>query len=131
MPIYRYECSYCMHEFDEIRDRFEKSGRSYCTKCGNTAYKIPATFVAKIFKERKFHDDTSTPHFVNTPKQEKEWMRAEGITYDPPAGNELRRRKEEKKIKANTAMGAAFKSAVEKCEGGFIIENPKDNRRKA
>lgn len=129
MPVYCYECQHCNFGFEEIRSIHEKSGKSQCPKCGNLAFKVPALFNAKIFKPRKFADGTETPSFVNTPKQEKAWMKAEGITYDNPTGRERGRLREEKKKQRKTAMEYAFKEAVDKCEQGFRIEKPEEKRK--
>ena len=126
MPIYSYECSYCNCIFDEIRKINEGNcGKTSCKQCGNTAFKIPTTFHVKIFKKRKFSDGTRTPDFVNTYKQEKNWMKAEGITYDPPTGKERRRVTEERRKKSETVMELAFKKALEDCEQGKKI-HPKE-----
>ena len=130
MPIYPYECSFCTHEFEEIRPISKNSGKAYCPKCGNTAFKIPALFNAKIFKKRKFADGTTTPEFVNTPKQEKDWMKSEGITYDPPTGREKKHIKEERKVKSETALERAFKKASDKVNQGFKLEGLKQRNVK-
>ncbi len=122
MPIFCYECIYCKFEFEEFHKTSNNSGKTFCLRCGNSAFKIPAPFNTGIFKKRQFADGTSTPNFVNTPKQEKVWLKSEGITYDKPTGKEKNRRKQERKIKSKTAMELAFKDASEKVEQGYKIE---------
>jgi len=135
MPIYCYECSFCKFEFEEFHNISEgNSGKSDCPKCGNTSFKIPAIFSPKIFKKRQFADGTTTPDFVNTPKQEKAWLKSTGITYDAPTGKEKRTSDEKRKKKHKTAMELAFKEAHKKCEQGFKIEGldktkPKETKK--
>ena len=118
MPIFLYECAYCKTEFEEFHNISDNSGKTYCIKCGNTAYKIPALFNANIFKKRNFADGTTTPEFVNTPSQEKAWLKSQGITYDTPTVKKSDIIKENK-IKSKTVMESAFKKAVEKVEQGY------------
>lgn len=118
MPIYSYKCIYCDLEFDEFR-KMNNSGKSRCLKCGNVSFKIPAIFSAQTFKKREFADGTSTPDFVRTQKQEKAWMKSEGITYDAPT---VKRKKKNNNL---TSMEYAFASAIKKAEQGYRIENPK------
>ncbi|MHA2120664.1 MAG: FmdB family zinc ribbon protein, partial [Promethearchaeota archaeon] len=98
MPLYSYECVFCHHKFDEINE-YERSGKTYCPKCANKAFKIPAIFSTKIFKQRVFADGTKTPDFIGDHKQEKAWLKSQGITYDPPSQhqryNNKRKRKKE------------------------------------
>jgi putative FmdB family regulatory protein len=129
MPIYCYECSCCHHEFEEFVKDQEKSGKTFCEKCGNVAFKVPALFNVNIFKPRKFSDGTSTPEFVSTPKQEKAWLKSQGIIYDQPTGKERRHRKEERTRETETSLSVAFKKAVEKCEQGFKIEKPEQKNK--
>jgi len=123
MPIYSYACSFCRFEFDEIHNVNENSGRTFCVRCGNTAFKVPAIFTPRIFKKRDFADGTKTPDSVNTHSQEKAWMKSEGITFDAPSKDQGRKAKEERKNKSTTAMGIAFKEASDKLNQGFKIEN--------
>ena len=108
MPIYSYKCVYCQFDFDEYR-KMNNSGKASCPKCANVAFKVPAIFNAKIFKKREFADGTATPDHVNTPSQEKAWMKAEGIVYDKPI----------KQKKTKTNMEEAFKKAHDKCQQGY------------
>ena len=117
MPIFVYECIQCRNAFEEIR-KFNNSGKSACPKCGYVAFKIPAIFTPRIFKQREFGDGTATPHTVSTHSQEKKWMKKEGITYEPPII----------KKKKNNAMEAAFKKAHDKVKQGYKIENPQLNK---
>jgi len=41
MPIYRYWCSVCQHEFEKII-KFDDSPTQPCEKCGCSAGKIPS-----------------------------------------------------------------------------------------
>ena len=120
MPIFVYECISCRFAFEEIR-KFDNSGKSACPRCGYVAFKIPAIFSTKIFKKREFADGTSTPDDVRTHSQEKDWMKKEGITYEPPVI----------KKKNNNSMEAAFKKAHDKVKQGFKIENPQPNKNYA
>lgn len=132
MPIYVYECSYCNNEFDEYHSIHENSGKTHCNKCGNTAFKIPAIFNPNIFKQRTFGDGTKTPDFVATPKQEKNWMKSQNITYDAPTKKKkevLKENRERKIVKDGfygTQMEHAFKKAYDKCKQGYKIEKPKE-----
>jgi len=128
MPIFSYQCIYCNKEFDEIR-KFENSGKSSCPKCGNTAFKIPAIFSPRIFKARSFADGTKTPDNIRTYRQEKDWMKSQGIIYDQPIISKTQLKKERSK-KSETVMESAFKEAIKKVEQGFKIENPKKRRFK-
>lgn len=130
MPIYEFECSHCLQQFEEYFKNSDNSGKSYCTRCGNIAFKVPSTFTANIYKQRKFTDGTTTPGFVNTPKQEKDWLKSQGITLDKPTGNEKRQRKEERKAKSKTSMEIAFKDAMNKVEQGYKIEDKKQREIK-
>jgi putative FmdB family regulatory protein len=120
MPIYSYQCIYCNKEFDEFRKNYKGSGKSLCPKCGNVAFKIPAVFSPKIFKKREFADGTSTPHNVNTPNQEKAWMKSEGIVYDAPIVTKTQLKRERRK-KTETVMEAAFRKAHDKAKQGYKI----------
>ena len=136
MPVYLYECSVCRHEFEVYFSSHFGSGKTLCLKCGNVAFKIPAPFNTNIFKKRKFNDGTETPNHVNTPRQEKDWMKSEGIVYDPPIVNKRDRIKENRERKTvkdsfrGTEIEHAFKKAVEKCEQGFKIEKKKQREIK-
>ncbi len=123
MPIYSYECARCRFQFDEFRN-IENSGKSTCPTCGNKAFKIPAIFSVNIFKKRNFADGTTTPDFVRTPKQEKEWLKSQGITYDAPTITKSQV-KRDNKIKSERVMESAFKKAIDKCEQGYKIEHSK------
>jgi len=126
MPIYVYECIQCRYEFEEIRKDSIGSGKSKCPKCSYLAFKIPSTFSANIFQQRKFGDGTTTPDFVRTPKQEKAWMKAEGITYDPPQSVNLNYiNKKAREAKRKTAMEQAFADAAKKINDGFKIPEKK------
>ena len=126
-PIYSFECSFCMCNFDEFHKINENSGKTSCQRCGNIAFKVPSIFNAKVFKQRQFADGTKTPEFVNTPKQEEAWMKSQKITYDAPTGREKRHIQEERKIKSEIALDNAFKDAVNKVEQGYV--NPKSKER--
>ena len=125
MPIYCYECSHprCMTQFEEFYKINENSGKTLCPRCGNTAFKIPAIFTPRIFKQRVFADGTKTPNNVNTPSQEKAWMKSQGITYDKPTGVEKRHIREERQRKSETAMSLAFRDAVSKVEQGYKVNS--------
>ena len=128
MPVYSYECAYCKHEFDEYHKTHVGSGKTSCVKCGNTAYKIPARFNTHIFQSRKCADGTQTPHFVNTPKQEKEWLKANGITLDPPSRDAKLQARKDRDFKRQTAMSLAFQKANEKFNQGFRLQEPQKQR---
>ena len=130
MPIYSYECSHCMYEFEEFHKSYKDSGKTFCIKCGNVAFKVPSVFNPKIFKKREFADGTTTPDHVNTPNQEKAWMKSQGITYDAPTGQEKRNIKEERKRKSKTVMELAFKNALQKAEQGHKLEGLKQKKPK-
>lgn len=121
MPVYNFECSFCRFEFEEYFSSYKNSGKTDCTKCGNTAFKIPSVFNPRIFRQRKFADGTKTPDFVRTPKQEKAWLKSQGITYDKPTKTKYDLNNERRK-KNKTAMEIAFKKAIDKCEQGFKPE---------
>lgn len=129
MPIYSYQCTFCSHEFDEVWKSYKGSGKTLCNKCGNTAFKIPAVFSPRIFKKRDFADGTSTPDHVRTPKQEKDWMKSQGITYDAPTVKKLDIKRKNKK-KRETAMELAFKKAHEKVQQGLKFEGKKQKEVK-
>jgi putative FmdB family regulatory protein len=132
VPIYSYECTFCKHEFDEIKKSSNGSGKTSCVNCGNVAFKIPAIFNAKIFKKREFADGTSTPDFVNTPSQEKAWMKSEGIVYDRIDNDShiKSQNKRDRERKSKTAMELAFFEAYKKANQGFKLENlPKEHRK--
>jgi putative FmdB family regulatory protein len=131
MPIYSYECSFCKRQFDEFHNVSEGNcGKSNCYNCGNIAFKIPAVFNTNIFKKREFADGTSTPDHVRTPKQEKDWLKSQGITYDAPSSQVKWHNELEKKKKSETAMEIAFKDAYDKTKQGYKIENPKQKEVK-
>lgn len=131
MPIYDYECSVCIFAFDEIHRISEKSGKTWCPKCGNTAFKIPSRSAPQVFKQREFADGTKTPDHIRTFEQEEKWKKKKGITYDTPTGNEKRHRKEESAIKSKTAMGLAFKDALQKPAKGMKEKIMKETYDKA
>lgn len=136
MPQFSYECVSCRNIFDEIRSAYKKSGKSTCPRCGYTAFKIPAIFSPRVFKPRQFADGTTTPDYVTDHKTEKAWMKAEGITYEPPArkkGDSIKENTNRKFTKDGfngTAMEHAFKKAHDKANQGFKIENPKQKQPK-
>ena len=121
MPIYSYSCVFCNHEFDEF-NKFENSGKSTCPKCGNKAFKIPAIFAPRIFKKREFADGTSTPDYIGSPKQEKAWMKAEGIVYDRPTAKK-------KRPDVKTNMERAFAEAHQKLLQGYHNDKPQKQRK--
>jgi len=131
MPIYDYECQICMFIFDEIFRMNEKSGKAWCPKCGNTAFKIPSISAPQIFKPRVFADGTETPNNVRTFEQEEKWKKKEGITYDTPTGKEGRHRAEERKIKSKTALELAFRDALQKPGKGIKEQIMKETHDKA
>jgi putative FmdB family regulatory protein len=131
MPIYCYECSYCYCEFEELRSIKSKSGKSECPKCGNISFKIPATFNTNIYKKRKFADGTETPDHVRTPKQEKAWLKSEGIVLDKPTGREKRHAKEERARKSKTVMEIAYKDALQKTSQGYKVKEQKQREVKS
>lgn len=129
MPIYVYECSRCNAQFEEFHNISEENtGKSSCVRCGNVSFKIPAPFALNIFKQRKFADGTKTPDNVRTFKQEKEWLKSQGITYDAPTGKEKKYRREERKRKSETAIQIAFKDALNKVDQGFKFNKPLKQR---
>lgn len=127
MPIYEYECIYCRYGFEEFRDDFSKSGKSVCPKCGNVSFKIPSIFSPKIFKQRVFADGTKTPDFIGDYKQEKAWLKSQGITYDKP---NIRRSDvlRERNKKSETIMEQAFAEAYKKADQGYKIQQPKHKK---
>lgn len=121
MPIYEYECSWCQKIFEEFHKSYEKAGRSWCPKCGNSAFKIPSVSAPRIFKQREFADGTKTPDHIRTHSQEKKWLKKEGITLDKPTGKEKRHRQEERFTKTKTSMALAFEKAdkIRQAKGGL------------
>jgi len=117
MPIYSYECIYCVHNFDEI-NKFKGSGKTQCPKCGNIAFKIPSAPNLNIFKKRDFADGSSTPPSVSTPSQEKTWMKAQGIQFEPAKSTIKYDNKLKNLEKSKTEMEAAFHEAHTKVEQG-------------
>jgi len=130
MPIYCYECTHCKYEFEEFHNQHEKSGKTICIKCGNKAFKIPALFNTNIFKPRKFSDGTETPPFVSTPKQEKNWLKSTGVTYDAPSSDAKLKAKQERDFKSKTSMEIAFSTANEKFNQGLRVEYKKQREVK-
>ena len=111
MPIYEYECSRCQKVFEEFHKAYEKSGRSWCPKCGNVAFKIPSVSAPQVYRPREFTDGTTVPPHIRTLKQEQKWLNKQGITLDKPTGNEKRHRQEERVEKNKTVMELAFTKA--------------------
>jgi len=111
MPLYTYECTVCMHQFDEFRKINESSGKSWCERCGEIAFKLPSLSRPIVFKQRQFIDGTKTPDNVRTFKQEEEYNKKHEITYDTPTGKEKRHRREERKEKSKTSLELAFQKA--------------------
>ena len=99
MPIYEYECSYCQNRFEEFHKVNEKSGKSWCNKCGSTAFKLPSVVHSKVFRPREFADGTKTPPEVDTFEKEKEWKKKENIHYDPASKGQKETAKKERKKK--------------------------------
>lgn len=136
MPLYSYECVSCGKNFDEIKTTYKNSGKSICPRCGYTAFKIPAIFSPRVFKPRQFADGTTTPDYVTDHKTEKAWMKAEGITYDPPVrkkGELIKENSDKKFVKdgfGGTAMEHAFKKAHDMANQGFKIDKPKQKKVK-
>lgn len=111
MPYFTYECTVCNHQFDEFRKINEASGKSWCEKCGEIAFKLPSLARPMVFKQRQFADGTKTPDNVRTFEQEEKWKKGKEITYDTPTGKEKRHRAEERKEKSKTVMKEAFLKA--------------------
>ena len=136
MPIYQYECTYCQYNFEKIHKIIDRSGKEYCPRCGNTAFKIPSVFVPRVFRPRKFSDNTETPDNVRTHSQEKVWMKKNKITYEPSTrkkGDSIRENRKKKFVKGGffgNQMEHAFKKAFEKVNDGFKIEKPKHRKTK-
>lgn len=128
MPIYTYECTWCGHIFDEYMHK--NIGKTDCIKCGNTSFKIPSVFNANIFQQRVFADGTKTPEHVRTPKQEKAWLKSQGITYDAPDPHQKYKNKSRRIANYKTKMEEAFKDAYDKTKQGFKLEPKKLKSKK-
>ena len=114
MPIYDYECTYCFTRFEEFHKITDSSGKSWCPKCGSTAFKLPSVVHSRPFKQREFADGTTTPPEVDTFEKEKKWKKKEGIHYDPASKGQKKSLQKERQKKGATAMELAFKKANEK-----------------
>ncbi len=131
MPIYVFKCPECGHVFEEIwRVTLCDFKVSMCPKCDMYAKKIPAPVVFNKFKAKKFNDGTETPEFISTPRQEKAWLKSEGITLDAPSSDIKMKLKKEREVKTRKAMDDAFLDASKKCEQGFKIEGVKQREVK-
>ena len=114
IPLYDYECIYCFTQFEEFHKINESSGKSWCPKCGATAFKIPSVVHSKVFRPREFADGTTTPPEVDTFEKEKVWKKKESIHYDPASKGQKKRATKERQQKGATTMELAFKKANEK-----------------
>lgn len=121
MPLYEYYCKKCRTKFERVNS-FKNSDAPEICDCGARAGRTPSVFSLKLFQPRTFADGSTVPEFVRTPKQEQAWMKAEGITYDPPTGRERRIKKEETEIKSKKKLESAFDDAYQKVSNGFRNE---------
>ena len=133
MPIYEYECPDCKKSFEQILRMVNCDMEVWCLWCGAVSKKVPAMFATNIFQQRSFVDGTKTPDHVNTPKQEKAWLRSEGISYDTYSRpNDVKIYNDKiKEEKSKIAMKKAFKQAINKVEQGFVIHNPESKTPKS